>query len=167
VIQKDAQFYFWQHKGLIKDQKENKQKTINAFSIGVGRVRCMKRETGYETLDEFDELLLKIIDKTLRYVVGERNTLTIYNRLEESSCPMQEIPRRLGLFSTVLRNLLGTGRGQMLGASATLEDAIVKALSLELGLKSEKKSTGFEDRVRSLKDRCNKRQGKRRNLGGS
>lgn len=121
---------------------------------------CMKRETGYETLDKFDESLLKIIDKTMRYVLGERNTLIIYDRLEESSCPMQEIPRRLGLFSAVLRNLLGTGRGQMLGASAILEDAIVKALSLELGLKPEKESTAFEDRIRSLKERCNKRQRK-------
>jgi hypothetical protein len=116
----------------------------------------MKRETSYEALGKFDELLLEIIDKTLRYVLGERNTLIIYNRLEECSCPMQEIPRRLGLFSAVLRNLLGTGRGQMLGASAILEDAIVKALSSELGIKPDKESTVFEERIRGLKERCKK-----------
>jgi hypothetical protein len=120
----------------------------------------MKRETGYEKLDKFDELLLKTIDKTMRYVLGERNTLIIYDCLEESSCPMQEIPRRLNLFSAVLRNLLGTGRGQMLGASAILEDAIVKSLSLELGIQAEKESTAFEDRIRNLKEKCEKRQSK-------
>jgi hypothetical protein len=106
-------------------------------------------------MDEFDELLLKTIDKTMRYVLGERNTLLIYDRLEESSCPMQEIPRRLDLLSAVLRNLLGTSRGQMLGASAILEDAIVKALSLELGLKPEKESAAFEERIRRLKENYN------------
>ena len=113
------------------------------------------KPNGLESLEEFDIVLLNIIDKTIRYVLGERNTLIIYNRLKESSCPMQEIPRRLDLFSAVLRNLIGTDRGQILGASAILEDAIVKALSSELGLKPEKESTVFEERIRRLKERYN------------
>jgi hypothetical protein len=108
-----------------------------------------------ESTEDFDRVLLAIIDKTIKYVLGEQNTLIIYNRLEENSCPMQEIPRRLDLFSTVLRDLVGTSRGQMLGASAILEDAIVRALSSELGLKPEKESTTFEERIRRLKERYN------------
>jgi len=117
--------------------------------------RKTEKQSGLESLEEFDRVFVKVIDKTIRYVLGERNTLIIYNRLEESSCPLQEIPRRLDLFSAVLRNLVGTDRGQMLGASAILEDAIVKALSSELGLKPEKESTTFEERIRRLKERYN------------
>ena len=111
-----------------------------------------------ESLEEFDRILVKVIDKTIKNVLGERNTLIIYNRLNESSCAMQEIPRRLDLFSAVLRDLIGTDRGQMLGASAILEDAIVKALSSELGLKPEEESTAFEERIRRLKERYNNGQ---------
>lgn len=118
-----------------------------------------KRKTGYETLDEFDELFLKIIDKTMRYVLGDRNTSVIYHYLEKSSCPIREIPRRPDLFSAKLRDLMETSRGQMLGASAILEDAIVMAVSSELGLKPEKESTLFEDRIRRLKEGYNKKRG--------
>jgi hypothetical protein len=111
-------------------------------------------------LDEFDDLLLKSIDKTLRYVLGDRNTSIIYNYLEESSCPTEEIPRRLDLFSSKLRDLIGTSRGQMLGAPTILEDAIVRELSSELGLKPEKGFTGFEDRIRRLKERYNNQRSK-------
>jgi hypothetical protein len=108
-------------------------------------------------LDEFDDLLLKVVDKTLRYVLGERNTSIIYDYLEHSSCPMHEIPVRLDLFSQKLRDLVGTGRGQVLGAPTILEDAIVMALSSELGLKPENGSNVFEERIRRLKERCNKK----------
>jgi len=104
-------------------------------------------------MDEFDEILLKTLDKTLRYVLGDRNTLIIYDYLEKSSCPMQDIPTKLDLFSAKLRDLLGTSRGQILGAPTILEDAIVEALSKELGLSPEKGSAVFQSRIRRLKER--------------
>ncbi len=110
--------------------------------------------------DEFDELLLKTIDQTIRYVLGDRNTLIIYNYLERNSCPTVEIPQRLNLFSAQLRNLLGVSRGQILGAPTILEDAIVEALSSELGLRLESESAVFEDRIRGLKERYNKERSK-------
>lgn len=103
--------------------------------------------------DDFDNLLVKTIDKTLRYVLGDRNTLIIYEYLEKVSCPIREIPKKLGVFSTALRDLLGTDRGQILGVSAILEDAIVEALSLELGLKPDEQSGVFEVRIRKLKEK--------------
>jgi hypothetical protein len=103
-------------------------------------------------MDEFNELLLKIVDETIRQVVGDYNTLIIYNYLERNSCPIRQIPTKLDLFSLLLRNLLGVGRGQILGASALLENAIVKALSLRLGLKPEEESTNFADRIRRLRE---------------
>ncbi|MGD0027753.1 MAG: hypothetical protein ABSC91_02305 [Candidatus Bathyarchaeia archaeon] len=106
-------------------------------------------------MDEFDKLLVKTIDKTLRYVLGDRNALIIYEYLEKISCPMRETPKKLDLFSRALRNLLGTGRGQILGVPAILEDAIVETLSSELGLKPDEKPRAFEDRIRGLKEKYN------------
>jgi len=111
-------------------------------------------------MDEFDELLLKTVDKTMRCILGDHTALIIYNCLEKNSCPMHEIPTKLDLFSAQLRNLLGVGRGQILGAPAILEDAVVKALSAELGLKLGNESTAFEDRIRRLKKTYNSRRSK-------
>jgi hypothetical protein len=119
-------------------------------------------------MDEFDETLLKTVDKTLRYTLGDRNALIIYDYLERSSCPMQEIPRNLDLFSEKLRDLLGTGRGQILGAPTILEDAIVEALSRELALRPEpspqQKPTTLQDRIRRLKERYNSEKNKEKQL---
>lgn len=103
-------------------------------------------------MDKFDELLLKTIDKTIRSVLGDDNAVIIYNYMEKNSCPMQEIPTKLDLFSAQLRNLLGVGRGQILGAPTILEDTIVIELSSELGLKLQNESKVFEDRIRKLRE---------------
>jgi hypothetical protein len=104
---------------------------------------------------------VKTIDKTFRYVLGNRNTLIIYNYLEKVSCPIPEIPKKLSLFSTVLRNLLGTDRGQILGVPRVMEDAIVERLSSELGLKLDERSMEFEERVRRLKEEYYNEQDKK------
>jgi hypothetical protein len=104
-------------------------------------------------MDEFDEILLKTIDKTIRYVLGDRNALIIYDYLESSGCPMKEIPKRLDLFSAKLRDVLGVDRGQILGVPIILEDRIVEALSLELGLGPEKGPATLQERIRRLRER--------------
>ncbi len=111
-------------------------------------------------MDEFDELLLKTIDKTIKYVLGDDNAHIIYTYLERNSCRMQEIPTKLDLFSAQLRNLLGVGRGQILGAPTILEDTIVNTLSSELELKTEKELTVFEDRIKRLKESYNNKRSK-------
>jgi hypothetical protein len=67
---------------------------------------------------------------------------------------MQEIPTKLDLFSSKLRDLLGTSRGQIIGVPTILEDAIVEALSQELGLPSEK-GVVFRDRIKRMKETYN------------
>ena len=104
-------------------------------------------------MDEFDEVLVRTIDKTFRCVLGNRNALVVYRYLEKVSCPIRETPRKLDVFSKALRDLLGTGRGQILGVSSVLEDAIVVALSSELGVKPDGKLRVFEDRVRRMKEK--------------
>jgi hypothetical protein len=106
-------------------------------------------------MDKFDKLLLKTIDKTIRRVLRDDNAVIIYNYLEKNSCPTQEIPTRLDLFTAQLRNLLEVGRGQILGAPTILEDTIVIELSSKLGLKLQNESKVFEDRIRRLKEMRN------------
>jgi hypothetical protein len=112
-------------------------------------------------VDEFDNLLVKTIDKTFRYVLGDRNTLIIYDYLEKVSCPIQETAKKLDLFSTALRSLLGTGRGQILGVPTIMEDVIVTELSSELGFKPDERLRVFEDRIRRLKEKYNNEQDKK------
>ena len=118
-----------------------------------------KKLSESQRLDQFDEILLETIDKTLRYVLGDRNALIIYDYLEKSSCPRQDIPTKLDLFSEKIRDLLGTSRGQILGAPTILEDTIVEALSHELGLSPEN-GVVFRERIRRLKETYNSQKGK-------
>ena len=62
-----------------------------------------------QALEKFDEVLLETIDEVLRGSLGDLNTQIIYQYLEKKMCPRQEIPRKLTVFSTELRNLLGCG----------------------------------------------------------
>jgi hypothetical protein len=57
----------------------------------------------------------------------------------------------LGIFSQLNAQFI---ESFVVGA-AVLEDTIVKAMSLELGLKLENESTVFEDRIRRLKESYN------------
>ena len=103
-------------------------------------------------MEEFDEILLRVIDKTIHYVFGERNSSIIYNYLEKSGCPMQEIPTKPNEFSMELRKILGSGRGQLLGAAPILEETILEALYAELKIKIDVQSaTCFADCIKKLR----------------
>jgi hypothetical protein len=112
-----------------------------------------QKRKGLPTLDEFDKLLLKAIDETLQYSLGDINSQIIYEYLEKKHCPVPEIPQKLDAFSTELRYLLGSGRGQILGSAAILEKAIAKVLCFKLGMEfNEIGPILFVDYVRSLKE---------------
>jgi hypothetical protein len=103
-------------------------------------------------LEEFDELLLRVIDKTIRYVFGDINAGIIYHYLKKSGCPMHEIPTKPNQFSEELRNILGSGRGQLLGAAPILEETILEALCAELKIKVDMQSaTCFADHIKKLR----------------
>jgi hypothetical protein len=88
-------------------------------------------------MDEFDEALLTAIDEIFRYTLGDACTQIIYNYLKRNSFPKYEIPNRLDKFSEELRNLLGDGRGQILGSAPILEEAIAERLCTKLGIKPQ------------------------------
>jgi hypothetical protein len=105
-----------------------------------------------QTLDEFDELLLSVIDETLRYTLGDVNTRIIFDYLEKKSCHFSEIPRRLDIFSRELRDLLGSGRGQILGSAPILEKVIAEIFCRKLGIEFDKsRGIVFVDYIKSLK----------------
>jgi hypothetical protein len=103
-------------------------------------------------LDKFDELLVKVIDETTKYCLGEVNALILFDYLAKKSCSMEEIPEKLGVFSTELRSLLGFGRRQIYGAASILEETIAHALCLKLKVPyDEKGPIVFSDYIRRLK----------------
>lgn len=103
--------------------------------------------------DTFDELLLQIIDETIKYCLGETNANIVYNYLTQNGIPKHEIPRRLEEFSTALRNLMGDGKHQILAYAPILEETILEALSIRLKLKLEKKEpTTFSNQIMMIKE---------------
>lgn len=105
-------------------------------------------------MGEFDELLVRMVDKVIRYTLGDINANIIYDYLEKKSCPLQKIPEKLDVFSFELRNVLGTGRGQVLCPASILEETIAEEMCLNLGTKFEKGPIVFADYIRKLRETC-------------
>jgi hypothetical protein len=119
----------------------------------------MEKNLACKTLDEFDELLVKVINETLRYVLGDINTRIIFDYLEKKSCPFSEIPRNLPVFSTALRDLLGGGRGQILGSAPILEIAIAEIFCLRLRMEFDKgEFIVFADYIEKLREACGNKE---------
>jgi hypothetical protein len=108
-------------------------------------------------LDEFEDLLLQVIDKTIRQIFGDINASIIYDYLKKKDCAFHEIPTKPNVFSTELRSILGSSRGKILGAASILEEAILEALCAELKVTFD--STGsFSDHIKKLRDVYNRRR---------
>ncbi len=113
-------------------------------------------------MEEFDELLLRVIDKIVRCVFGDVNAGIIYDYLGKNGCPMREIPTKPSQFSVELRKILGSGRGQLLGAAAILEEVIIEALCAELKIKVDVHSaTCFADNIKKLRRAYDENRGPR------
>jgi hypothetical protein len=110
-------------------------------------------------LTTFDDLLLQVIDRTTRYTFGDANTEIIYGYLEKKGCSLREIPTRLNIFSEELRNILGLGKGQLLGVAPILEQAILEVLCNEMKIKFDRqKPASFSDQVKELREIYDNRQ---------
>lgn len=106
-----------------------------------------------QALGDFDKLLLKTVDETLSYALGETNARIIYRYLEEKSCPFLEVPLKLDIFSRELREVMGSGKRQIIGSGKILEETIVAILWGKLGLECTKKEPfDFVDAIGKLKD---------------
>jgi len=108
-----------------------------------------------QRLENFDQLLLSIIDSVLEDVFGKINSSVIYGYLENAGCSRYEIPKRPEIFSAEMRNILGHDRGQILGAASILEEAILRALCTELKTEfGQRSNASFADCIRSLREAC-------------
>jgi len=83
--------------------------------------------------EEFDKMLVEAITEIFRDSLGDINTTIVFQYLVSRSCPTEDIPQKLSVFSTELRALFGFGRGSMLGSAVILETAIVKTLCNKVG----------------------------------
>jgi hypothetical protein len=105
-----------------------------------------------ERPEKFDRLLLLTIDDTIRYVLGDVNAEIIFRYIENNYCKIDSIPTNLECFSTALRDLIGPGRGQMLGAARILEETIAETLTEKLGMKfQEERPINFPTYIKYLK----------------
>jgi hypothetical protein len=102
---------------------------------------------------KFDALLLESVDETIRYCLGDVNAQLIYSYLERKGIPKQDIPKNLDAFVMEFENVVGFGRGQILGAAQILEEAILKAFCVKLKIAyTEGGSRYFPDQIRRLKE---------------
>ena len=104
--------------------------------------------------NKFDTLLLISIDETLNYVLGEINAAIIYRYLEAKDCTKEELPQKLEFFSLTLRDLIGNGRRQMLGAASVLEATIAETFAKKLETSfDETLPINFPEYIRQLKQK--------------
>jgi len=105
------------------------------------------------TVKSFDELLVQVIEKTIKYCLGDRNATIIINYLEMQGYPLSEIPKKPEIFSDELRNLMGFGRRQIMGAAEVLEETILELVCKEIGIKFEaERPINFSYQVRKLRE---------------
>jgi len=97
-------------------------------------------------IETLDDLLLKVIDDTMREVFRETGTEVICSFLE-NNCHLkrEEIAEKTEVFSTGLKKLLGSG-------AQVIEKLILKNLYSRLELKiEEKKGYAFSDYIKELR----------------
>jgi hypothetical protein len=105
-----------------------------------------------QTVNDFDRLLVQVIDETIKYCLGEANANIIYNYFEKQDYPLSEIPYRPEKFSEELRNLMGFGSRQILGAPSILEETILEVLCKKIGTSASlERPLNFPKQIRMLR----------------
>ena len=103
------------------------------------------RRRTVERTGSLDDLLLSVIDETIKYVFREFGAQIIYNSLEKDThLKREEIAKKIDIFSAGLKKLLGSG-------APVVEKMILKNLYCKLELKfEEKKDHEFSDYIKKL-----------------
>jgi len=115
-------------------------------SIVAEVVEVTKRLRIVEKTGSLDDLLLSVVDETLRQVFREAGTKVIYDFLENNShLKREEIAEKTEVFSACLEGLLVSG-------APVIEKLILKNLYRKLALKfREKKGYEFSDYIKELR----------------
>jgi len=115
-----------------------------------------------QKVNDFDKLLIQVTEETIKYCFGDMNATIIWNYLEQQNCLRSEIPNKPEIFSDELRNILGFGNRQILGAAAILEQTIIELFCKKRGIKFEcEKPINFPYQVRKLRDQYKSGEGRR------
>ncbi|NIP67341.1 hypothetical protein GWN63_06510 [Candidatus Bathyarchaeota archaeon] len=111
---------------------------VEAIDVGEQASRCRKKGS---LLD----LLLEVIDDTLKHIFREGGARVIYNTLEDRfQLKQEDIGEKPHVFSAGLEELLGSG-------APVIERLILKELNSRLQLNfREKKGYGFADYIEEL-----------------
>jgi len=101
---------------------------------------------GRYAVEKLDDLLLEVVDETMKQVFKEEGTKAIYNYLANNShLKLEEIAEKPEVFSAGLERLLTS-------AAQVIEILILKSLHRRLGLQFEKKKGyEFSDYVKELR----------------
>jgi len=111
---------------------------------------CMYMLT--QTKSDFDKLIVEVVDDVLKYCLGASNASIIYDYLEKRNYSLSEIPKRPEKFSEELRNILGFGSRQILGAPSIIEEEVLEILYRKLGItQSAQKPPNFPRQIRKLR----------------
>ncbi len=111
------------------------------MAIGVTRRLCAR--------EKLDNLLLKVVDETLKQVFREEGSRVIYDFLG-NNCHLtrEEVVEKPEVFSTGLKKVLGSG-------APVIEKLILKKLYQKLRLEyEEKEGDEFSNYVKELRRRC-------------
>ena len=98
-----------------------------------------------ENEGSLNDLLLSVIDETMKYIFREEGAQVVYNFLENNShLKREEISEKPKVFSAGLEKLLGSG-------APVVKKMILKNLYCKLELKfEEKKDHEFSDYIKKL-----------------
>lgn len=99
-----------------------------------------------KTLEEFDKILVKVIDETLRYSLGDRTVEIFYEYLKRKGFTLSDVPRDPDFFFEELRAVLEFEDSGMrfrrvsgIGVVSILERTIVEILCRKFGLEFNEK----------------------------
>ncbi|MEM3579442.1 MAG: hypothetical protein QXL54_04400 [Candidatus Bathyarchaeia archaeon] len=97
-------------------------------------------------MEEFDKILLRIIDETLRYSLGDRTVEIFYEYLKRKGFALSNIPQDPDIFFEELRAVLEFEDSGMrfrrvsgIGLVSILERAIIEVLCKKFGLEFDEK----------------------------
>jgi hypothetical protein len=90
-------------------------------------------------LDEFDEMLISIVDRVMKCSLGQENASIVLEYLAKKSCSLTEIPQNLSLFSLELRKVLDSeesrvsrSRANIQSSVEIIEETIIRVLCLRV-----------------------------------
>jgi len=124
--------------------------TLRTFTRQNGVVaEVIGMSKGLYAVEKLDNLLLEVIDETMKHVFREEGAKAICKYLGNNChLKLDEIAEKPEVFSAGLERLLGSG-------APVIENLILKNLYRKLGLEfEEKKGYEFSNYIKELRKRC-------------